>query len=538
MQRDPMDTLSDETTPPEDNGDAPTSPAAEAGGAKEDAGDTQKKSSRVSRRALLVGGAIGGAVGIAAIPTMNWLASLARPTHRVEDLTPPPALPDIQFDFGQYLTPAITVDGILVRFGPVYTLFLTYQLTRTPRLHDQTVLREALDTIESAYSFSPSGVFTVISYGLPYFRRIGGQTNVSMTDDLVSRYMPRLLEDHDRFALEEAIRAPTDVAPENPGVTKATFNVPVTIEKYDVLLTLRSDSVAILDDVTNWINGSDTLHGARRPSPRFDGLLTLTSRRVMFNQMGLPRRVADHYSLPFARMVNPQSPMWMGFADQQVDASGPAAITTFQGNESARFTSTKPGDYFFNGSIQHLSHVILDLNQFYGGDEAGGEPYTDRVQYMFRSSPIPSVGDKDQYIDGGGPAFIANHFQGTDDAERNAAARGTFDKKPRLGHVAALQRSSRAKDGAAIHIRMDGPGYDTMDVPDASLQPKLQFTIFTPTASFFAEMRRNQASPDLVKKYGVVATENGLERFITATRRQNFLAPPRSRRAFPLVELA
>ena len=31
--------------------------------------------------------------------------------------------------------------------------------------------------------------------------------------------------------------------------------------------------------------------------------------------------------------------------------------------------------------------------------------------------------------------------------------------------------------------------------------------------------------------------DNGLERFITATRRQNFLVPPRRHRAFPLIEL-
>jgi hypothetical protein len=29
----------------------------------------------------------------------------------------------------------------------------------------------------------------------------------------------------------------------------------------------------------------------------------------------------------------------------------------------------------------------------------------------------------------------------------------------------------------------------------------------------------------------------GIERFITTTRRENFLVPPRRRRAFPLVEL-
>ncbi|MBV9710784.1 MAG: hypothetical protein JO011_07720, partial [Ktedonobacteraceae bacterium] len=34
----------------------------------------------------------------------------------------------------------------------------------------------------------------------------------------------------------------------------------------------------------------------------------------------------------------------------------------------------------------------------------------------------------------------------------------------------------------------------------------------------------------------VDSDDNGLERFLTATRRQNFLVPPRSRRAFPLRE--
>jgi hypothetical protein len=108
-----------------------------------------------------------------------------------------------------------------------------------------------------------------------------------------------------------------------------------------------------------------------------------------------------------------------------------------------------------------------------------------------------------------------------------------------------LQQSSRAADGTPIHIRMDGPGFDNLDVLDGSNQPKLQFTIFVPTADFFATMRANQAA----LKYqafeqgrggsttGTVdSDDNGLERFLTATRRQNFLVPPRSRRAFPLRE--
>jgi hypothetical protein len=37
---------------------------------------------------------------------------------------------------------------------------------------------------------------------------------------------------------------------------------------------------------------------------------------------------------------------------------------------------------------------------------------------------------------------------------------------------------------------------------------------------------------------GVQFSDNGLERFLTATRRQNFLVPPRRHRAFPLIELS
>jgi hypothetical protein len=101
----------------------------------------------------------------------------------------------------------------------------------------------------------------------------------------------------------------------------------------------------------------------------------------------------------------------------------------------------------------------------------------------------------------------------------------------------ALQRSSRASDNPPMHIRMDGPGYDTMDVPFNTHEPKLQFTMFVPTADFFATLRINQASLDLVTKYNVSANNNGLERFLTTTRRQNFLVPPRAHRVFPLAEL-
>jgi hypothetical protein len=167
--------------------------------------------------------------------------------------------------------------------------------------------------------------------------------------------------------------------------------------------------------------------------------------------------------------------------------------------------------------------------------------FTERVQYMFHAPNI-AAGNTNQYLNGGGPAYLPNENRGSHYAQRTARGIGTNldpatgKHERRMGHLSCLQRSSRAADGTPVHIRMDGPGFDSMDVPDGSRAPKLQFTIFVPSADFFATMRTSQASLDLQHKYHVSPSDNGLERFITATRRQKFLVPPRRHRAFPLAE--
>ena len=443
-------------------------------------------------------------------------------------------LPDIQFDIGNFIAPAFTVNGILVRFGPVFTFFVPARLSRNPTKSDQAVLANALNTIEARYPFSPSGVFTFVSYGVPYFNRLPG----GMTGTLFTSHAP-VVRDSFFPVLQEAVPSPTDVSPSNPGITKRKFNVPVVIESNDVLFTLRSDSTTILNDVLNWLKGSNRLNGQTVTSPAFGGLYQFQRTRLMFQQIGLPRKVANSNALPFAPRVNDQSPMWMGFADQQVDGSGPAQICTFVGNASAHLTTAAAGDYFDNGSIQHLSHDIQDLEAFYATpaqDPPDGETFEERVQYMFRSNPLPSHGNADQFTNGGGPAFLDNVFQGVNDAFANATGQ-TETGEPRLGHLSCLQRSSRASDGTPVHQRMDGPGFDNLDVPDGTNQAKLQFTVFVPHSEFFRLMRQNQASLDFQQAFAVPEEDNGLERFITATRRQNFLCPPRRHRAFPLLEL-
>jgi hypothetical protein len=511
------------------------------------------------------------------------------------------AFSDIQFNLGAFTSgPVVLNDGagnVTAGFGPVFTLFLPATLTRTPTKTDQRTLFNALLTIEAEYPASPSGVLIFsVCYGLPYFNRLPAA--------LVAANMPRLTQDTTRWVLENAVPGPTDVVngvvqgAQNPP-PKERFNINVALEQNDMLFQFRSDSLTNLTDVVLWLQGSNSLNGKSVTSPNFGGLYAFQQTRTQFVQVGMPRKVADQAAASnpnfyeFHTRINPDSSMAMGFIDQQVDSSAPnAATVTFVGDpgnsNTQGFTTAKAGDYFDNGSIGHFSHDIDDLYQFYqtaaqdptGG---GGEPFTERVQYMFRSNQtgggsnffgLPSsFNANDEFTNGGGPAYVNNVFQGTGSAALAAAAKdgkatsqanadpnATFTGEQRIGHEAALQQVSRAADGTPLHIRMDGPGFDGMDVPAFQTHPdfpsisvpvpagtsqfKLQFFMFVPTSELFRQMRVAMGAQALFAEFGQPAdptgvnfSDNGLERFITATRRQNFLAPPRRHRAFPLLEL-
>lgn len=468
-----------------------------------------------------------GAMGAGALLLRNTVAP-ARAWASDADATAvtTAAKSDVQYDIGAFVPPPVQFNGIAFGLtGPSHTRFMTARLTRTPVRTDQALWAAALDQIERSYPWSPSGIFTMVSYGRPYFARLPAS--------LVDARMPRLLSNTSRSVLEEAVPAPTDVvggvdplAGYRKNFSGAAYGV--RIEDNDVLLSLRSDVLANLNDVEAWLKGSGALNSQPVASPAFNGLFSWTSSRDMFVQIGLPAKLASAAGLPYAGMILPNSPMWFNAADQNVNGVGPAPITCFQGNASAAVTTvSSPSDYFYNGTIQHLAHNIDDLIEWYKPD------YRTTLQYMFRAT---------HSFGGGQTPFWPNQNFGTGDAEQAAQGIGTSDGVKRLGHLACLQRSSRAADGTPMHARMDGPGFDGMDVGgtgiDGPMTPKLQFSIFVPTADFFARMRVNQASPDLTAKYGVSQNENGVERFITATRRQNFLMPPRRNRAFPLLELA
>jgi len=374
------------------------------------------------------------------------------------------ALPDVQFDIGAFCPPARVFDNILIGMPPIHTVFLTARLTRAPSKADQGRLENALTTIEANYPYLSGGIFTHVSYSNTYFNRLPAA--------LVNNNMPRTLSGN-QPVLKPAIPGPTDVAPGNHemALRRPEFQVPVRIETNDLLFTIRSDAANYIADVVQWISGSNRLNGQNIASPRFDAGMSITSSRAMFVQMGLPRNVAFTNNLPFEGFVNPFSPMWMGFADQQADASSPAPDVTFLGAHGIKLTNATAGSYFDNGAIQHLSHVLLDLQQFYLDGNAPTdpaadhrEPFEERLQYMFEAPPQVVQNESDPFRDGGGPrnlgligAVLPNRFRGA------GYARTSAQQFARIGHVSALHRSSRTADGRPIHLRIDGPGFDTMD---------------------------------------------------------------------------
>lgn len=173
----------------------------------------------------------------------------------------------------------------------------------------------------------------------------------------------------------------------------------------------------------------------------------------------------------------PDSAKWADRVGRRTNCTGPGAIATIAGNVSDHLTAAASGSYFDKSSIRQLIHDIVGMLQWFVGIDA--ESATDRT-------------------------------------ERRVDAMSTHE------------RSSRKSS----HSGFDNPG-----APDGSSQPQLRFTIFVPTSDSFATTRSDRVSPDLAKKFGTPFGAASPERFVTATRRECSIIPPRRLRAYPLVKI-
>ena len=263
-----------------------------------DAQDGAAGDGRLTRRTLLQRAA---GLGLAA-STLGALDLLALTPAR-EAIASKSPLPEIQFQIERFSPRAIRVEGV--------------QGAHAARLHRVRDLRADADADRGrpGDARGRAGEGRVQLPVQPERRLHDGRirhpllrTAARRDDrDALAANMPRLLAERQRYVLEEAVPGPTDVSPPNPGVSKLRFQVPVQIEANDVLVTVRSDSSANDRRRPRLALRRRARRSPARPSgPRASaGCSTVTSRRLMFTQIGLPRKVAEEAGLAVRRDDQP-----------------------------------------------------------------------------------------------------------------------------------------------------------------------------------------------------------------------------------------
>ena len=453
---------------------------------------------RISRRRLLqaTGGVIAAGAGAAAL--YRGLSLIAPPAR--QPVKPPPG----GYPRGQYQTADYGVrvrpdpeSAVPVVIPPVWNLVITATLVRPPGVREQQRLEAALRAVETAYPYSPTGVFTLVAYGVPYFSRF-------VAPSVLAAHMPRMASDGTTPVLIDAVRFPSD--PPN-----------TLLESNDVVFQLRSDVLDQLHDVQSALFArSGTLAGQHAPAADIADLFHVTSVRTGFVGAGLPRRMAQQAHLAVAPRIPQAAPLFMGFTSTQELGEAKEVAVSFDGRRDPLLpplTTALPGDYFAGGTSLSMSHMFEDLEAWYA------HSYDERVARMFHLNAATVQGRitlQTQWL---------NPNPTTLDAQQQHV----------IGHNEAVQRSSRSAEGQALQLRVDFNTMDALDGPAPAAG--LHFLAFTPGAQIFHQSRLSMDATDVAQQYGIAPRANGINAFLRVTRRQNYLVPPRAHRAFPLVEL-
>jgi hypothetical protein len=468
----------------------------------------------LTRRTLLKRMGLGSAGLISAPGAYAALESFARP-QRAEAAV-------VRRRQEQYLIEsleAILDNGVPAIIPPVYNDVITARLVpgawSTSRLKAAAAkLEKALQKVESPYPATAAGLTIVVAWGLPYFR--------SYTASPWSRYAPIDLT-LGQPAVLDAIKFPSD--PDG-----------VAMEENHVAFKLRSDSRAILVGV------EQALFENPASGAYVGDLFQLTSKRMGFVGRGFGgasdnagKQLALANNVPGAAYIPDRAQLMMGFTSTQPAALGGDNIASFETMPGV--TDQWPNKYFAAGCAMHLSHLKLDLLSWYTGND-----YAGRIGRMFAPhTPVPAEGT---VTVPNGPAEVTSSTQLQQDASGGL-----------VGHNAMLQQASRLKadvtdnygrvraKGTAVPIRED---FNTIDNPfawPANGEPAaagLHFAVFVPASRLFhtARMAMDGAKPDGTPdlRNTIDDAHNGINTYMMATHRQNYLVPPRAHRSFPLVE--
>jgi hypothetical protein len=422
----------------------------------------------------------------------------------------------------QYLVPGLQVVrelGIEVIVPPLHHRVVTARV-RVPRARlraAQKQLEGALSAVEAKYPPSPAGVGVTVAWGLPYFRRL-----VPKLAD--GRHFPAYLPSDlsASRASRKRVAAVIDAEP------FASDEDALVLGADDVAFIFRSDSVAHIDEAQRAVLSHD--------------LFDVTSVRNGFvgggfgTGPGLAKQMAVAAGVPGAELIVDGVQMFLGFTSTQKAAMAPDRIASFETLPGQ--TDQRPGSFWSGGAAMHLSHLDEDLERWWKT-----VPFTDQLRAMTR--PGLTVPDKTYTI-----AEDISRVEVPTDVHADLASFGGVGHSATLQTVTRLQADTRdaygvvRPRGTAIVQRAD---FNTLDnpfaMPASSATPSagVHFVAFAPTTGLFNRARRamdgtlgDGSSLPLDPR----AEAQGFNSFIHPTHRQNFLAPPRTSRSFPLADLA
>ncbi|MGH3266564.1 MAG: DUF7405 family protein, partial [Trebonia sp.] len=371
---------------------------------------------------------------------------------------------------------------------------------------------------ERVYPLDPTGIFIQVSYGLPYFTD-------RIPQGVADKYLPKstMAGTEGQWAQIDSVRFdkdPTDLI----------------VEHHEIAFHFKSDFRDHIDAVIGALfrPGEQELNGLPAENAYVGDLFTVTTVRRGFAGHGLPAIMGKRYGIPGAEHVPPGAMLFMGFTSSHVHGLAQGNLASYE--TIPGYTDVGLDDYFAGGTAMHLSHIAMNLDQWYAMN------HTDRLHRMFnaRRDEEPEVLSPDQ-----APQTATFEAQREQDAKEHGI----------VGHNAQMQYLSRVEEetttaygqklpkGTVFFLRQDfdtveNPfGFSATDKIDSTGRAGVHFIGYGPSAQHFEKMRREMDGVEQQRRNNLPEENMGFTKFLVTTHRQNLLLPPRSHRSFPLAEM-
>ena len=413
----------------------------------------------IPRRAFLKSAvAIGGASALAACMERETEISVPSGTDD------PASLPDRQHAWNDHA--ARDDAGNVLPSRHHVLLHLDYAGSE-PADADRQTVEDALRSLERAYEWSNEGLLFTLGYSPAYFDSLGGSPAG------VDLPAPRALSD-----LEDP-----------------KFDTP------DAILHLASDHAQVVLEAEEGLRGNrDTLNDEPVDAALTE-VFSVADRRSGFVGEGLPAENQDAGGVPDSKPVDEDAPLYMGFKSD------------FEKSQATEDRVTVQSGPFAGGTTQHVSHIDLNLQQWYEQD--GRE---ERVAKMF----CPAHADSGAVEGTGENLGDSPQLDDCADPAEDARQRGV------VGHGQKLQ--SVREDDRPIILRRD---FDSTDFDHAGTH----FLSLQREIADFVTTRDAMNATDITDQSAVGRrTNNGIRQYLSVTHRGNYLLPPRSKRALPAPE--